>query len=150
MLTVHCRTRAEAYQDEVDWTRIARAVLAVSIPVCGNGSVLVHADFARMRSETGCAFAMAGRGALADPWIFSGAPKSAPEAARFLLDYVSELLAGGRGSVRGAAGRVKQLLRYWTAGDLVGSERESWMREGDPERLLERLAEVAECRVVAS
>ena len=26
MLTVHCRTRLEAYQDEVDWSRIARAV----------------------------------------------------------------------------------------------------------------------------
>lgn len=33
MLTVHCRTRAEGYQPEVDWTRIARAVAAVSISV---------------------------------------------------------------------------------------------------------------------
>src|SRR5258707_9711187 len=45
MLTVHCRTRLEAYQDEVDWSRIARAVRAVSIPVCGNGGVQVPADF---------------------------------------------------------------------------------------------------------
>ena len=32
LLTVHCRTRREGYQPEVDWTRIARAVDAVSIP----------------------------------------------------------------------------------------------------------------------
>jgi len=53
LLTVHCRTRAEAYCDAVDWTRIARAVRAVSIPVCGNGGVSGHDDLERMRRETG-------------------------------------------------------------------------------------------------
>ncbi len=143
LLTVHCRTRAEAYQDEVDWRRIARAVAAVSIPVCGNGGIAVHADFERMRRETGCTLAMVGRGALADPWIFSGTPVTAADAARFLLDYADELGASSGARPRGASGRVKQLLRHWTAGGLVGDERESWMREPDPGRLFARLEAIA-------
>src|SRR5262249_9471591 len=91
MLTGHGRTRLEAYQEEVDWRRIARAVAVVSIPVCGNGGVRNRADLARIRGETGCAFAMVGRGALADPWIFGGEEATASDAARFLLDYAAEL-----------------------------------------------------------
>lgn len=143
MLTVHCRTRAEAYQDEVDWSRIARAVGSVTIPVCGNGGVNVHGDFERMRRETGCAFVMVGRAALGDPWIFSNRRVDQKEAALFLLDYGARLRASNRALTRGAAGRIKQLLRYWTAGDLVGDDRDSWMRESDPERLFERLRAVA-------
>ena len=143
MLTVHCRTRAEAYREEVDWRRIARAVAAVSIPVCGNGGIRSHADLERMRSETGCALSMVGRGALADPWIFAGRRATAEEAASFLLEYAAELRSRSPASARGAAGRVKQLLRYWTAGSLVDRDRESWMREADPERLFLRLRAVS-------
>lgn len=139
LLTVHCRTRREAYCDEVDWTRIARAVRAVSIPVCGNGSVMAHADLERMRQETGAAFAMVGRGALADPWIFSGKRASAAEAAGFLLEYAGILRDEHGARASGRAARVKQLLRYWTAGDLLGPDRRSWLQEADPARLFERL-----------
>lgn len=141
LLTVHCRTRAEAYSEHADWSRIARAVAAVSIPVCGNGGVGAHTDFERMQSETGCAFAMVGRGALADPWIFSGRRVEAAEAARFLLEYADALQARGGAGIGGAAARVKQLLHFWTAGDFIGDDRGAWLREREPERLLGRLAE---------
>jgi tRNA-dihydrouridine synthase C len=143
MLTVHCRTRAEAYQDEVDWDRLARAAAAVGIPVCGNGGIRDHADLERMRAETGCALSMAGRSALGDPWVFSGVQSTPADAARFLLDYAEELLAQSSAGPRGAAGRVKQLLRHWTAGGLADRDRASWMRELDPGRLLDRLREIA-------
>jgi nifR3 family TIM-barrel protein len=145
LLTVHCRTRAEAYCDAVDWSRIARAVRAVSIPVCGNGGVTTHADFQRMREETGVDFVMVGRGALADPWIFSGRTVSRTEAARFLVEYADTMQARGVVAVRGAAGRVKQLLRYWTAGGLVPDDgaRTAWLREQSGEVLLRRLRTLA-------
>lgn len=141
LLTVHCRTRAEGYCDEVDWTRIARAVGAVRIPVCGNGSIRASADLERMREQTGCAFAMVGRGALADPWIFSRRGVERSEAARFLLEYARTMSARHQLPAGGFGARLKQLLRYWTAGGLVAdeNERKSWLAERSGDALLERL-----------
>lgn len=142
LLTVHCRTRREHYAPEVDWTRIRRAAAAVSIPVCGNGGIRRHADLERMRAETGCAYVMVGQAALGDPWIFSGVEVGRGEAARFLLEY-AEALAGRRGQTpQGRAGRVKQLLRHWSAGDLLGGDRDSWLSESDPGHLFRRLEEI--------
>ena len=143
LLTVHCRTRAEAYRDTADWGRLARAVGAVSIPVCGNGGIANHGDLEDLLLRTGCRFAMVGRAALGDPWIFSGHRASGAEAARFLLDYAHALVEQRGASPRAVAGRVKQLLAHWTAGDLVGADRRSWLTETDPGRLLGRLAAVA-------
>ena len=39
----------------------------------------------------------------------------------------------------GCAARVKQLLRYWTAAELLGPDRKSWLQEQDGERLFDRL-----------
>src|SRR5262245_56167703 len=119
LLTVHCRTRAEGYCDDVDWRRIARAVHAVSIPVCGNGGVARHEDLARLRDATGARFAMVGRGALADPWIFSGRRVGRAEAVDFLLDYADAMRVRTGTTPRRVAARIKQLLRYWSAGDLI-------------------------------
>jgi tRNA-dihydrouridine synthase C len=135
LLTVHCRTRAEGYCDLVDWTRIARAVRAVSIPICGNGGIERHEDLARMRDTTGARFAMVGRGALADPWIFSGWRVDREEALRFLLDYADAMRERGKLTPRGVAARIKQLLRHWTAGNLIpdAQHRAEWLRGTDPE-----------------
>jgi nifR3 family TIM-barrel protein len=135
LLTVHCRTRVEAYRDTADWERLRRAVRAVSIPVCGNGGVARHADLARLCSETGCAFAMAGRAALGDPWIFAGHVASRAEAAEFLLEYAARLQAHHGASRRMVAGRIKQLLHHWTAGALCGAGRTAWLAAGDDELL---------------
>jgi tRNA-dihydrouridine synthase C len=143
MLTVHCRTRAEGYQEAVDWGRLARAAASVSIPVCGNGGVRVHADLERLRRETGCCYTMVGRAALGDPWIFRGVEVRACDAARFLLDYAEALSGTGEFRLGGMAGRVKQLLQFWTAGELLGNERLEWLRESDPARLFERLHALA-------
>ncbi|MFT7486642.1 MAG: tRNA-dihydrouridine synthase [Candidatus Paceibacteria bacterium] len=144
LLTVHCRTRAEHYTPSLDWTRIERAVGAVDIPVCGNGGIKNHADFQRMRDETGCAFAMVGHGALANPWIFSRREITRAEAARFLLDYDCELHERGIPSAQKRAGKLKQLLRHWTAGDLVGDQRRQWLATQDPQELFARLEVIAE------
>ncbi|MFT7677622.1 MAG: tRNA-dihydrouridine synthase C [Planctomycetota bacterium] len=141
LISLHCRTKREAYQPEVDWTRIERAVGAVQVPVCGNGSVHTHADLERMRRETGCAYVMVGRAALGNPWIFSGEEASSAQAARFLCDYYDMMRERSGAAVKGAVSRVKQLFRHWTAGGLVRdeAERKTWLREQDPEALMQRV-----------
>jgi tRNA-dihydrouridine synthase C len=146
LLTVHCRTRAEAYCEKVDWSRIARAVRAVSIPVCGNGGIASHSDCERLRRETGARFAMVGRGALADPWLFSGRAVTRGEAARFLLDYADTMRERHEWPAGGIGARLKQLLRHWTAGGLVpdAATRASLLRERDAAALLTRLRDCAQ------
>ena len=140
LLTVHCRTRAEAYRDTADWERLRRAAAAVTIPVCGNGGVWGHADLARLLEETGCVYAMVGRAALADPWVFGGLEVDRAEAARFLLEYAELLTASGTAkSPKAVCGRLKQLLVHWTAGDLVGDQRRDWLRVVELDEMLARL-----------
>jgi tRNA-dihydrouridine synthase C len=145
LLTVHARTRSEGYQPQVDWSRIARAVAAVSIPVCGNGGVNTHTDLERMRRETGCALVMVGQAAVGDPWIFSGRRVTRRVAADFLLEYDERMRAEGT-PARKSAARVKQLLRYWTAGGLVTSEdhRRELLRVKLAEELIQRIREAGD------
>lgn len=140
LLTVHCRTRAEGYRDTADWERLRRAVRAVRIPVCGNGGVESHADLARLRAETGCTYVMVGRAALADPWVFCGHEASPAEAADFLRAYATELGTRTDMSPAGVAGRVKQLVRTWTAGGLFTADRDEWLAMAAT-TLLTRLSE---------
>ncbi|MCE9581149.1 MAG: tRNA-dihydrouridine synthase family protein [Planctomycetes bacterium] len=141
MITVHCRTREEGYRDCADWGRVARAVAAVKVPVCGNGSIETHADLERMRRETGCAYAMVGRAALGNPWIFSGYEATAADAARFLLDYAQALLTRKGYHHHGASGRIKQLLFFWTAGGLFEGADEKARKAEKARRLSEKSPE---------
>jgi len=138
MLTVHARTRKEGFGHPVDWSRIRRAKQAVGIPVCGNGGVRDHADLERMRRETGCDLVMVGHAALANPWVFSGSVASAGEAMGFLRDYAQALRLRGF-SPRALTGRVKQLLQHWSCDGLGPADREAWLHEKDPARLLAQL-----------
>ncbi len=144
LLTIHCRTRAEAYRDTADWDRLARAVSVLSIPVCGNGGISVHDDLEKMRAATGCKYGMVGRAALGNPWVFSGHAASRGEALRFLLDY-AELLASREGLPAGrVTARLKQLFRHWIASDLVNEEiagdtRMEWLRRPNGDEFLMHL-----------
>jgi tRNA-dihydrouridine synthase B len=70
-LTVHARTRFQAFTGDAEWEHIQAVKEAVSIPVIGNGDVRSADDYAAMRRETGCDAVMIGRAAIGNPWIFS-------------------------------------------------------------------------------
>lgn len=72
LIAVHARTKAQAYHGNADWDAIAQIKAAVKIPVVGNGDVKTVADIARLKNHTGCDAVMIGRGAIGNPWIFSG------------------------------------------------------------------------------
>lgn len=72
LIAVHARTKAQAYHGAADWDAIAEIKRTVKIPVIGNGDVKTVADISRMRDYTGCDGVMIGRGAIGNPWIFSG------------------------------------------------------------------------------
>lgn len=69
-VTVHGRTRHQAFKGKVDLDGIRRVVEAVErIPVIGNGDVTSPEAAMRMLRETGCAGIMVARGAVKDPWL---------------------------------------------------------------------------------
>ena len=72
LITVHGRTREQLYSGEADWDAIRRIADSVSVPVLGNGDVDENNIEERKQGVYGVAI---GRGAVADPQIFSGSRK---------------------------------------------------------------------------
>lgn len=70
MITVHGRTRAQAFRGAADRTIIRQTCAAVQVPVIGNGDVATVQDALAMMVETGCAGVMIGRAGARDPWLF--------------------------------------------------------------------------------
>lgn len=97
MLTVHARTRAQGFDGPADWTLIAAAKEAVSIPVVGNGDVASADDLINMHEATGCDAVMIGRAAIGNPWVF---------------DLVRSRLDGGVYKSPSLNERVSVLLRH--------------------------------------
>ncbi len=68
-ITIHARTRMQAYQPPVFWKKIGEVRREVGVPVVANGDIWTREDFLRCREETGAEHFMLGRGALADPTL---------------------------------------------------------------------------------
>lgn len=71
LIAIHGRTKEQRYSGQADWDAIAEVKSIVKIPVIGSGDVKTVDDIQRMKQYTGCDAVMIGRGALANPWIFS-------------------------------------------------------------------------------
>ena len=148
-ICVHGRLRIEPYSAPTDWSRIARAVQAVQIPIIGNGSADTPERIRAMPKETGCAGVMIGHGAIADPWIFARAMNSTkvPEVGNsqagraWLEDYAGRM--ANRGALpRHVAGRLKQAVKGMTAAGWFQPKDglATWLRLADPKELLGALS----------
>ena len=69
-LTVHARTRQDAYKGPADWSFFPQVKEAIGIPLIGNGDILTPQDARNAFERYGVDAIMIGRGAIQDPWIF--------------------------------------------------------------------------------
>lgn len=69
-LTVHGRTRADAYRGEAEYETIAAVKTASGIPVIANGDITSPEKALYVLEQTGADALMIGRAAQGNPWIF--------------------------------------------------------------------------------
>jgi len=94
-VTLHGRTKAQAYAGKADWASIAALVSALSpagIPVFGSGDVFSAKAAVAMLAETGCSGVMIARGAMGNPFIFAEA--AALRDGREIPPYSNAEIAG--------------------------------------------------------
>lgn len=70
MLTLHGRTRADAYRGDAEYETIAAVKAEVSIPVVANGDITTPAKAKLVMELTKADAVMIGRAAQGRPWIF--------------------------------------------------------------------------------
>ena len=58
------------YSGEARWDEIASLVVALDVPVVGNGDIKEGEDAGHMKEQTNCAGVMIARGSHGYPWIF--------------------------------------------------------------------------------
>ena len=75
MVTVHGRTRCQAYKGEADWSFITQVKDAVKIPVIANGDVKTVYDAQKCIKISGADGVMIGRGAYGKPWFLNHVTK---------------------------------------------------------------------------
>ena len=94
LITVHGRTRVQAYTGQADWQQIAAVKQAVGVPVVGSGDVVDVAS-ARRRWETSGVDGIAiARAAMENPWVFAeiaAAMAGRDRAAPTIADRVAAL-----------------------------------------------------------
>ncbi len=69
-ITMHGRTRSQAYGGSADWDKIAELKQKLDIPVIGNGDIFRADDAQRMLEQTGCDGIMIARGGIGNPFLF--------------------------------------------------------------------------------
>ena len=101
LLTLHGRTREQAFKGSADWHAIAAVKRALTIPVIANGDVNGVDDALRCLKVTGADGVMVGRGSMGAPWLvgqidaaLSGRPvPNTPEAFERLTLARDQLVA---------------------------------------------------------
>jgi tRNA-dihydrouridine synthase B len=144
LIAVHGRTKNQGYGGQADWDAIAEVKSLVKIPVIGNGDVKRVADIQRMKDYTGCDAVMIGRGAIANPWIFSGIDREdvTPEQVRETMRQHLEKNVTFYGEEDGERLFRKHAMHYLGLHTLDREARKNILRKRPPGEYMDILREI--------
>ena len=91
-IAVHGRTRAQMYTGLADWEIIKEICSKASVPVIGNGDIDSYKKAAEMMEYSGCKAVMIGRGAIGNPWIFSGRNPDKNEIIEQIKEHLNMMI----------------------------------------------------------
>ena len=69
-VTIHGRTRSQAYAGKADWNYISEVKAKSPLPIIGNGDITSADKAVDLLKKSSCDGVMIGRGCLKNPWIF--------------------------------------------------------------------------------
>jgi len=151
MITVHGRTRSQAYSGAADWDAIAQVVRAVRIPVIANGDIASAADARQALARSGAAGVMVGRGAQGRPWLPAaiehalrrGGEATPPPRARMLASLLALYDDALDFYDRGLGVRIARKHIAWTIdanfGDAARAQRKIVCTLEEPARVRDAL-----------
>ncbi|MDR2193601.1 MAG: tRNA dihydrouridine synthase DusB [Treponema sp.] len=96
MVSLHSRTRSQAYSGKSNWAHLADLVTRAPVPVTGSGDLFSPEDARRMLEETGCAAVMFARGAMGDPFIFTATKDLLTAGSYSAISGAAKIAAGFR------------------------------------------------------
>ena len=127
-----------------DLSGIAEIKQALIIPVIGNGGLEKVDDIGVMENQTGCDGVMIGRGAITNPWIFSGLDREQIPPNRvqeLMLDHLNRSV-DFYGIPEGLILFRKYAAGYLSPYSFETEKRRGLLTETDPEKFLARLREI--------
>jgi len=144
LIAVHGRTKNQGYGGQANWDAIAEVKSLVKIPVIGNGDVKRVADIRRMKEYTGCDAVMIGRGAIANPWIFSGIDREdvTPQQVRETMRQHLEKNVAFYGEEDGERLFRKHAMQYLGLHVLDREVRKNILRKRPPGEYMDILREI--------
>jgi len=122
-ITIHPRTKDQAFHGRADWNVIAAVKKAVRVPLVGNGDANTPILIEKMFEETGCDGVMIGRGALGNPWIFDLRSSRSLESRvlvsieerKRMIDHHFSIIQDYYGE-RNSAHQIRKHLYWYTKG----------------------------------
>ena len=146
LVAVHARTRSDAYRPFVREEILTATRRAVGIPVIANGDIRDHEGARAVLARTGCDGIMAGRGAVANPWLFheiatgEEGVATAARARGWILDHFSILRE--EFAPTQVMSKLKTFSGWYTRGLLSGARlRERIQTLKTPEQFREAVEE---------
>ncbi len=136
LVAVHARSKEQGHEGNPDLSALAEIKKTVDIPVIGNGGIRNRADIQSMITATGCDGVMIGRGAVLNPWIFSGRDREEikpTEVGDLILEHLERSLSF-YGQEDGLIMFRKFAAGYLKPYDLKRETRRELLMEVDPEK----------------
>jgi len=140
-ITVHGRTRKQEYSGRSNWNAIGEIKQISRVPIIGNGDVESLSDAVLLIQQTGCDAVMIGRGAIGNPWVFSGRDRSDVSQLELFnviethLRSMCDLYLPRIGTMMFRKHMAKYLINYLSTPEI----RHDLFSLEDPDTLLEKI-----------